>query len=78
MKPYLLDTNILLFYFRQDYKWNYINSQNLTIEIIQCLYLLYQANRPSSLLKEMAHASLPNRHFRRCKGGTPTPHLPKM
>jgi tRNA(fMet)-specific endonuclease VapC len=27
MKPYLLDTNILLFYFRQDYKWTYINSQ---------------------------------------------------
>lgn len=27
MKPYLLDTNILLFYFRQDPKWAYINAQ---------------------------------------------------
>ena len=26
MKPYLLDTNILLFYFRQDPKWTYINT----------------------------------------------------
>jgi predicted nucleic acid-binding protein len=27
MKPYLLDTNILLFYFRQDLQWAYINTQ---------------------------------------------------
>ena len=27
MKPYLLDTNILLYYFRQDLKWAYINAQ---------------------------------------------------
>lgn len=26
MKPYLFDTNILLFYFRQDLKWDYINT----------------------------------------------------
>jgi tRNA(fMet)-specific endonuclease VapC len=32
MKPYLLDTNILLFYFRQDLKWTYINTHyNLQI-----------------------------------------------
>ncbi len=27
MKTYLFDTNILLYYFRQDLKWDYINTQ---------------------------------------------------
>ena len=27
MKPYLLDTNILLYYFRQDHKWTHISTE---------------------------------------------------